>query len=640
MCGFIGCFRPEGRPLPQGILEPMLSAIRHRGPDDEGFHAISFSRRQTRRQEPGAAFAESMDGGFGFARLSIQDLSAAGHQPMASADGGAVLVFNGEIYNAVPHRESLLASGVTFHGHSDTEVILRLYECYGWAEMLRRIEGMFAIAIADVKTGVLRVARDHFGIKPLYYTQLGDGTLLLASEIKAFLSHPGFRAELETAHLAEQLMFRYTAWDRTLLHGVKQLPPGHELEWRAADGVLTLRRYWALPDAGGTPVDAVQLRETLRQAVRSQLVSDVPLGTQLSGGIDSSLVTLDAASASGETRHSFSIVFDDPEVSEDTWITQAARAAGVHSHRYLFSPKHFAEDFSRVTWHLDGPPGNPNTLAIDLLAREARSTVKVMLTGEGCDELFAGYNRFYYTVLQQRHPQVFRAGAALCGQSRGRLWRLFGQAAQSLEHQMVTGSAYGAASLVTEIFPEARIGDAISQRLDHLAAIPGHGLTQQIRYEAETYLPDLLLRQDKMTMAHGVECRVPFLDLSVAKAARSLPLHALASPAYGPNARMRGTKRMIKTLAANEFGHAFAYRRKRGFDVPLAAFFRQPQVREKMQDEWLPGIQHRGVLHSATVSRLWETLGETSAPGVQTAAETLWVAVGLEVWAQQVLGRS
>lgn len=636
MCGFIGCFRPEGRPLPSSVLEPMLTAIKHRGPDDEGFHTMSFSRGLTQRHQSGNAVAEGADGGFGFARLSIQDLSEAGHQPMESGDGRTVLVFNGEIYNASIHRDKLHSEGISFHGRSDTEVILRLYERFGWSQMLQCLEGMFAIAIADVKKGVLRVARDPFGIKPLYYTQLCDGTLLLASEIKAFLRHPEFCAELETAHLAEQLMFRYTAWDRTLLRGVKQLPPGHELTWCAADGKLSLHRYWSLPDVGGVPIDASELREILRQAVQSQLVSDVPLGTQLSGGIDSSLVTLDAARASGETRHSFSIVFDDPEVSEDAWITQAARKAGVHSHRYLFSPKHFAEDFARVTWHLDGPPGNPNTLAIDLLAREARSTVKVMLTGEGCDELFAGYNRFYYTALQQQHPWVFRAGGALCGQSRGRLWRLFGQSSQGLEHQMVTGSAYGAASMISELYPDARLEDAVSQRLDHLAGIPGHGLQKQIRYEAETYLPDLLLRQDKMTMAHGVECRVPFLDLRLARAARTLPLTDLACAVYGPNARMRGTKRMIKSLATQEFGHDFAYRRKRGFDVPLAAFFRQAQVTERMNDEWLPGIRERGLLHAKAVSRLWDSLSQND-PGAVSAAESLWVAVGLEVWAKQVL---
>jgi asparagine synthase (glutamine-hydrolysing) len=636
MCGFIGLFAPGGRPLaPDGTLEAMLRSIRHRGPDDEGFHALSFSRQSAAAHLPGQPFAAGTDGGFGFARLSIQDLSAAGHQPMASRDGGTVLVFNGEIYNAATLREELRAQGAEFRGHSDTEVILRLYEQQGWQALLARIEGMFAIAIADVKKGVLRVARDPFGIKPLYHTCLADGTLLIASEMKAFLQHPGFRAELEQAHLAEQLMFRYTAWDRTLLRGVKQLPPGHELAWQPADGALSIQRWWALPDATDGRETNASVREAIRRAVRSQLVSDVPLGTQLSGGIDSSLITLDAARACTDTRHSFSIVFDDPAVSEDAWITQAARHAGVHSHRYLFRPQNFAEDLARVTWHLDGPPGNPNTLAIDLLAREARSSVKVLLTGEGCDELFAGYNRFYYTALQQQHPTLFRLGASLAGKSRGRLWRLFGQASAGLAHQMITGSAYGAAALVTELLPGARLEDAISQRLEHLAGIPGTGLQKQIRYEAETYLPDLLLRQDKMTMAHGVECRVPFLDLGVAKAARTLPASALACAAYGPNARMRGTKRLIKQLAAAEFGPAFAYRRKRGFDVPLAAFFRQAQVRERMEQEWLPAIRRRSLLQAAAVEQQWQQV--KSRPEAKSAAETLWVAVGLELHLSQFL---
>lgn len=616
----------------------MLRSIRHRGPDDEGFHAVSFCQGLTFAHLPGQRLPQGTDGGFGFARLSIQDLSAAGHQPMCSADGKVVLVFNGEIYNADELRGPLRAAGAEFRGHSDTEVILRLYEIHGWETMLSRIEGMFAIAIADVKTGTLRVARDHFGIKPLYHARLEDGTIVIASEIKAFLQHTGFRAELETANLPEQLMFRYTAWDRTLLRGVQQLPPGHEMSWRADSGELTLRRHWHLPDGTDGESNASSVREALRQAVRSQLVSDVPLGTQLSGGIDSSLITLDAARASSDTRHSFSIVFDDPAVSEDTWITQAARKAGVHSHRYLFSPQHFADDFSRVTWHLDGPPGNPNTLALDLLAREARHTVKVMLTGEGCDELFAGYNRFFYSALQQQHPNVFRLGATLAGQSHGRLWRLFGQAAQSLERQMVTGSAYGAASLITELLPGARVENAIAQRLDHLAAIPGSGLRKQIRYETETYLPDLLLRQDKMTMAHGVECRVPFLDLGVAKAARSLPLGSLACPVYGPNARMHGTKRIIKQLAVQEFGRAFAYRRKRGFDVPLAAFFRQPAVITRMQDEWLPNLKRRGIFDGRAVERLWVGL-QTGSVNDTSSAEALWVTIGLEVWAGLTLSR-
>lgn len=636
MCGFIGCFSPGGRPLPSdGTIEAMLRSIRHRGPDDEGFQALSFSRRSSCPHRPGDSLPEGTDGGFGFARLSIQDLSAAGHQPMMSRDGSTVLVFNGEIYNAGEIRDRLLAEGIQFQGHSDTEVILRCLERHGWQVMLASIQGMFAIAVAELGSGRVRMARDPFGIKPFYHTRLADGTLLIASEIKAFLKHPGFRAELESAHLPEQLMFRYTAWDRTLLRGVQQLPPGHELCWQAASGEFVQQRYWRLPDATDGREDGALVRQVLKKAVRSQLVSDVPLGTQLSGGIDSSLITLDAAAAGQEMLHSFSIVFEDPEVSEDAWISQAARKAGVHSHRLLFSARHFAEDFARVTWHLDAPPGNPNTLALDLLAREARHTVKVLLTGEGCDELFAGYNRFYYTALQQRHSSVFRWGAKFAGASQGRLWRLFGQAGQSLEHQMITGSAYGAASLMACLLPGARIEDAIAARLDHLAGIPGEGLHRQIRYETETYLPDLLMRQDKVTMAHGVECRVPFLDLEVARAARALPLSSLACPVYGPNARMRGTKRLIKKLAEAEFGSAFAYRRKRGFDVPLQAFFRQPTVRAQAEDLWLPGIRRRGVFDAARVESIWQKA--QGHQGSLAEAEALWVAFGFELWAQFVL---
>lgn len=636
MCGFIGCFSPGGRPLPSdGTLEGMLRSIRHRGPDDEGFQALSFARHASSPHRPGETLPEGTDGGFGFARLSIQDLSSAGHQPMMSRDGSTVLVFNGEIYNAGEIRDRLCGEGVQFHGHSDTEVILRCFERHGWQAMLASIQGMFAIAVAELGTGRVRMARDPFGIKPFYHTRLADGTLLIASETKAFLMHPGFRAELEPAHLPEQLMFRHTAWDRTLLRGVQQLPPGHEMCWESASGGLVQRRYWHLPDATDGGEDVNLIRQALKRAVRSQMVSDVPLGTQLSGGIDSSLITLDAAAEGREALHSFSIVFDDPGISEDAWISQAARRAGVHSHRFLFSAKHFAEDFSRVTWHLDAPPGNPNTLALDLLAREARQTVKVLLTGEGCDELFAGYNRFYYAALQHRHPAVFRWGARLAGASQGRLWRLFGQAGQSLEHQMITGSAYGASSLVAALLPGARVEDAIACRLDHLAGIPGEGLRRQIRYETETYLPDLLMRQDKVTMAHGVECRVPFLDLEVARAARALPLSSLACPVYGPNARMLGTKRVIKKLAEAEFGKTFAYRRKRGFDVPLQAFFRQTEVREQAQDLWLPGIKRRGLLDGSRAESIWRKMQGEGGSAVE--AEALWVAFGLEIWAQLVL---
>lgn len=631
MCGFVGCFHAPGGALDAQALRRMLAAVRHRGPDDEGLRGLSFHRGESRPLDA-VREAGDLDGGFGFARLSIQDLSAAGHQPMTSADGKVVLVFNGEIYNAGEHRETLRAQGGEFRGHSDTEVILRLYEKHGWQGMLDRLEGMYALAIADASAGVTRVARDPFGIKPLYYWHR-NGVLLFASEMKAFFQHPAFQAEVETGHLAEQLLFRYTAWDRTLLRGVMQLPPGHTLEWRR-DGTLSRGRFWSLPDAEDGGVDLRQLRARLRGAVESQLVSDVPLGTQLSGGIDSSLVTLDAARASAERLHTFSIVFENDAVSEDMWISQAARRAGVHSHRLLFTARDFAAGFEKAAWHLDGPPGNPNTLALQLLAREAGRHVKVLLTGEGCDELFAGYNRFYYTALQQAWPGAFKAGAQFAGSGRGRWWRLFGRAGATLEHQMVISSAYGASGLVGSLLPGVDPDMAITARLDHLSGIPGAGVRRQVRYEAETYLPDLLLRQDKMTMAHGVECRVPFLDRSLAAAARRLPLDWLARPCLGFNARMRGTKRAVKQLAQDEFGRAFASRRKRGFDVPLAEFFLHSEVRDRVREEWLPSLRDQGFLDCRPVEKEWRSL--LQGHGTGAAAETLWVALGLAAWVKMI----
>lgn len=627
MCGFVGCFHASGGGLDVPALRRMLAAVKHRGPDDEGLHGMSFRRGSSLPLDQ-VSEARELEGGFGFARLSIQDLSAAGHQPMTSADGKVVLVFNGEIYNAGEHRDTLCAQGVEFRGHSDTEVILRLYERHGWEGVLERLEGMYALAIADLDQGCLRVARDPFGIKPLYYWQQ-DGVLLFASETKAFYQHPAFRAEVETEHLAEQLLFRYTAWDRTLLRGVMQLPPGHALEWRA-DGSLARRRFWSLPDAEEGEVDLAHLRATLRRSVESQLVSDVPLGTQLSGGIDSSLVTLDAARASGAKLHTYSVVFEDARVSEDVWMDVAARKAGVHGHRLFFTASDFVSSFEKAVWHLDGPAGNPNTLAIYQLAEEAKQRVKVLLTGEGCDELFAGYNRYYYTALQQAWPGVFRAVGRLAGRQQGRWWRLFGQAGATQEHQMVISSAYGASGLVENLLPGVNVNAALEARLDHLSGIPGHGVRRQVRYEVETYLPDLLLRQDKMTMAHGIECRVPFLDTHLAAAARKLPLSWLAQPFLGRNARMRGTKRAIKSLAQAEFGHAFAYRRKCGFDVPLGQFFRHPEVRAKAEEEWLPAMREDGLLDSRTVLKEWQNI--LDGKGGVASAETLWVAFGLSAW--------
>ena len=314
MCGIAGFVNLDGAPPDARVLDAMAHLIRHRGPDDRG--ACLFSLRGT---DPDTALA--------FHRLSILDTSERGHQPMTSADGRIVLLFNGAIYNAAELRREL-ASTYAFRSHTDTEVILALYERHGIDGTLARIEGMFALAIADARRGELHLVRDRFGIKPMYWTQCGQA-VLFASEAKAFLAHPHFTAEIDPAHVDEVLAFRFVAGADTLLKGVHHVPPGHRLAITPS-GVSEFC-YWTVPDPREHPMrsrsDAVeQLDEVLTRRVRAQLTSDVPVGCQLSGGIDSTLVAMRA----GASTPAWSILVSDSRFSEEPWVRVAAGLAGAH----------------------------------------------------------------------------------------------------------------------------------------------------------------------------------------------------------------------------------------------------------------------------------------------------------------------
>jgi len=307
MCGLAGFVNLDGAPADAGIVAAMMRTISHRGPDDHGQALVSLRRGAI------AADGSGADTGIGFHRLKILDLSEQGHQPMMNPSGTIALAFNGEIYNAFDFTAELEAAGFRFRSRTDTEVLLYLYERYGLDGMLGRLNGMFAIAIVDLRSHEVHLARDHFGIKPLYWTPAGS-SVLFASEAKAFLAHPAFTAAIDEAHVDEQLAFRYVAGEASLLKGVRQLRPGHRLRI-TPDGVTTMR-YWSIPDeiekAPLTRSDAIdQLDDVLRRSVGAQLLSDVKVGCQLSGGIDSSLVTVFARAAAGDID-SFSVVFDDP----------------------------------------------------------------------------------------------------------------------------------------------------------------------------------------------------------------------------------------------------------------------------------------------------------------------------------------
>jgi asparagine synthase (glutamine-hydrolysing) len=602
MCGIAGFVNRDGAAADPAVVAAMMRAIQHRGPDDCGQLQLSL--------RSGAVAGDAgviADTGIGFHRLKILDLSDNGHQPMLNASGTIAVAFNGAVYNAFDFKPELAAAGFRFRSQTDTEVLLYLYERYGLAGMLDRLNGMFAIVIADLRTREIHIARDHFGIKPLYWTEAG-ASVLFASEAKAFLPHPAFTAAIDDEHVDEQLAFRYVAGEASLLKGVRHLRPGHRLRI-TPDGVTTFR-YWSITDGIekvrlSTDEAIDQLGDSMRRSVGSQLLGDVNIGCQLSGGIDSSLVTLFACEQAGAGIDAFSVVFEDPKFSEEPWIVEAAATANASSHRFMFSAASFIEPLERAAWHMDQPISHPNALGLWQLARQSRDRVTVLLSGEGADEVFGGYMRY-------------------CGVHR-----------QSAE-AFIQATQFQPLSKLARLRPGADLAPSLARRAALFREGGGDHLSNCLKYDMQTHLVDLLVRQDKMTMAHGVENRVPFLDRRVVDLARtlaaehlvgdSIPAGSLAHRSLGGC----GTKIIVKQLARRSFNDAFVDRRKSAFNLPLSQYFRSQPFTELMEDRLLPGMKQRGLVSEPAVRALWRR--SLSAPAL---TEPFWTPVALELWAQQ-----
>jgi asparagine synthase (glutamine-hydrolysing) len=620
MCGVAGFVNLDGAPADAGVVTAMMHAIRHRGPDDRGQILLSLRRGHVATGADAAA-----DTAIGFQRLKILDLSEQGQQPMVNPSGTVVLACNGEVYNAFDYKAELEAAGVRFRSRTDTEVLLYLYEHHGLDGMLERLNGMFAMVIADLRSREVHLVRDHFGIKPLYWTQAGS-TVLFGSEAKAFLAHPAFTAEIDEGHVDEQLAFRYVAGEASLLRGVHQLRPGHRVTI-TPEGVTTTR-YWSIPDATEkarlTREEATdRLDEVMRRSVASQLLSDVTVGCQLSGGIDSSLVTVFARPHFETRLDTFSVVFEAPKFSEAAWISEAAATANADSHRFMFSESSFMGPLERATWHMDQPISHPNALGLWLLAQHSRDRVTVLLSGEGADEVFGGYSRFCDGPVAPKRPREGgRQEVAAC----------------------IRATQFQPISKLARLRPGADLAPALARRAAIFHEGRGDHLSNCLKYEMQTYLVDLLVRQDKMTMAHGLENRVPFLDRRVVDFARTLPAEhlvrvstpvsdiALAHRSLGEGGC--STKIVVKELARRTFTDAFVYRPKSAFNLPLSQYFRSAPFTELMEDRLLPGIRQRGLVSEPAVRELWRR--SLSAPAL---TEVFWIPVALELWAQQFVDR-
>ncbi len=638
MCGLAGIYDPSGAPADPRILRAMTDIARHRGPDDQGFRMFSFTRRASEEVDfrTGSIPKALFEGGLGFNRLSIQDLSPNGHQPMANADKTIFIAFNGEVYNAHDYRPELEAAGFHFRSTSDTEVILYLYEKYGIEECLKRLNGMFAFAIADLRTRELHIARDHLGIKPLYWMQ-HNGTLLFASEVKSILAYPGVQREVDEAMLDEQLLFRYNAGSGFLLKGINQLRPGHRLVADASG--VKVKRFYDIPDVPEEPMsdDAAMeaFERVFEKSVKSQLISDVKLGCQLSGGIDSSLVTSAARERFGQNLDAFSIIFENNAVSEEKWMRQAAEKTRTTMHCYALTEDYFFDNIAKATWHYDYPLNLGNAVGLFLLSQRAKEHVTVLLSGDGADELMGGYTRFFLASLRGRimpalpllrhvpklGPKLVRNFDVPPGLDEVSWFIKHGTAMRDWQ--------------VLALRPNANLEAPLERRRALFAEGKSDYITNCLKYDMQTFMVELLIRQDKMMMAHSVENRVPFLDTDVVALARRLPARMrVQGSVFKKSAMEAGTKVLLKKLAERRFGTEFVHRRKLGFGLPLVDYFSSRRFEELMNDVLLPGIKSRGWIDPAPVQK-WHARVRDQKDVWCT--EALWSVVSLEMWAHVYL---
>lgn len=546
MCGIAGFISPTRADA--AALAPMLARIAHRGPDGQG----------TFVEGPAA---------LGHCRLAIIDLQG-GAQPLYSEDKNFVVVFNGEIYNYRELTAELTALGHTFTTRTDTEVLLHGWEQWG-RELLPRLRGMFAFALWDRRAQVLFCARDMFGIKPLYYCRCADGTLLFASEIKAFLDHPSFEKQLNTAQLPLYLSCQYSPGRDTFFAGVQKLLPGHFLEF--SEGIVRTTR-WVQPAflPGDTPPAPDELEAVLRQSAEAHKIADVEVAGFLSGGVDSAYLT-----ALARPARTYTISYAEPKYDESFPARALARNLGLRNRVRCISPGEFWDAVPAVQYHMDEPMADAAAVALYFLNREAARDVKVVLSGEGADELFGGYNIYrdpFTARWYNRLPPWLRGGlgAAASLLPPGPGVNFLVRRGLSLEERY-----FGPTALLTEREKRRLLpgyegdGDPVCLTESSWDMTEDQDpVTRMQQVDLQLWLAgDILLKADKMSMAHSLELRVPYLDKEVFALAAALPAAAKA------NARM--TKIALRQAAARTLPPAAAARKKLGFPVPVRDWLRQ-----------------------------------------------------------------
>ncbi|MGN1347128.1 MAG: asparagine synthase (glutamine-hydrolyzing) [Eubacteriales bacterium] len=555
MCGFIGFTGILDRR--EDVIRRMAERIVHRGPDSGGFHMSGET----------AADAVTL----GFRRLSIIDL-ADGSQPMYNEDGSVVVVFNGEIYNFMQLRDDLIAAGHVFKTRCDTEVLVHGYEEWG-EKLAEKLRGMFAFVICDTKTGVLYGARDPFGIKPFYYCKTAKGHLLFGSEIKSFLEHPEFHPEVNENALRPYLTFQYSSMEETFFKNTYKLPPAHYFTYQ--NGTFSKTRYWDIHFSRKTSLSYEECAEKIdarvHESVNAHRISDVKVGSFLSGGVDSSYIT--AVLMPNDT---FSVGFNYEKFDETSEAAELSKRLGVQNFLRHITADECFDAFPTIQYHMDEPQSNPSSVPLYFLSKLASEHVTVVLSGEGADEIYAGYEWYDESPMMRNYKKVpgfLRRGAAVVSHHlpyfKGHDFLIKGS---GVPEDYFIGQAL--------VFPEE---EAFAILRDPYRKGPSvHDITRPIydkvkdlsELEKKQYLDmnlwlpgDILLKADKMSMAHSLELRVPYLDKVVMEEAQELP------PAYKIDGH--DTKAVLRTAANKTLPDEWAHRPKKGFPVPIRSWLRE-----------------------------------------------------------------
>lgn len=581
MCGIAGYMTFNGQPVDQSRLARMTAAIRHRGPDGQGLH---------------------IDGpiGLGHRRLSIIDLEA-GKQPLSNEDGSIWITFNGEIYNFQELRNRLIGLGHTFRTHSDTEVIVHAYEQWG-TECLQLLRGMFAFAIWDGPRRQLFLARDRLGIKPLVYWQSAE-QIAFASELQALTILPEFPAEIDLEAVDQFLHYQYVPAPRTIYHGVQKLEPAHFMVIRANGETSGPQRYWKLEFTPDRTLNAQQWQERiqaeLHETVRLHLVSDVPFGGFLSGGIDSSLVVATMSDILDQPVKAFCIGHPNPDFDERQW----ARFAADNCHADFIDEVIHEDSLDLIpdlVRHYGEPFADSSALPTYYVSRLAARNVKMVLSGDGGDELFAGYHAYPAILWEHRQSTSLyrRTKKQLADFARNwGMWPATSTPADSKYKRTTPLDPTGRQSLWRSEYQN--LGQATREQFASRfrQAEQSELLNTLQSFDIENYIPfDNLAKVDIASMFHGLEVRVPLLDHRFVEVAAQVPpefkLSGLGSQGHieTPPAHVSG-KQLLKHLAERRFGSEFVHRPKRGFEVPIQQWFlgnRGPELRERILDPSLP----------------------------------------------------